>query len=200
MDNREKKVGLFDYSPPEVLSPISLLSFIPAGGGRVVSRRTNRTGLGHLGYKNRPTEKTAVRKWIDKGISDAPLPNYGKRFHFEKLYSGRTGEKKHLTGEQLGFIDPKTLKKVHGAGGEIRGKHRNKKGKNWSGFVEDVKKHGVEEIVSISVEPDGKIEVHEGNHRVDAALEAGLDRIPVNIRYYGNAQDLKLPFFNMGND
>jgi ParB-like chromosome segregation protein Spo0J len=94
-------------------------------------------------------------------------------------------------------VDPKIFSKVQGARGEERGKHRNKKGKEWNDFVDDVRNHGVEEIVSINVEPDGTIQVHEGNHRIDAALEAGLDRIPVQIRYYGNAQDLQIPFFNM---
>jgi hypothetical protein len=40
----------------------------------------------------------------------------------------------------------------------------------------------------ICVEADGIAMVWEGNHRIRAAIEAGLDRIPVDIRYYGGGE------------
>jgi len=57
-----------------------------------------------------------------------------------------------------------------------------------SDFVADVREHGVRQPIFITVDPDGTTLLSEGNHRRDAAVEAGQPVIPVNIRYFGQAE------------
>jgi len=167
-----------------------------------IARRQTSTGLKHLGFKDRPDVKPTVTKWIEeKGVSDAPLKSneYGTRFHFVKRYHGEYGRKDHLTMAQEGFVSPQGIKHIQGKQGEIRGQHRNmsqemKAEWKWGKFKDDISEHGIEEPILIIQEPNGVAFIYEGNHRLDAALELGLDKVPVEIRYFGKSEDLGFPY------
>ena len=176
---------------------------IPLAG---IVRRNARVGLEPIGYRDRPDEVPAVTEWINKGVSDAPLE--GKvRFHSDKTFPGEKGNPRHLTRKQVGFIPPERLKDVQGASGEVRGQHRNMAGlyggHRWDKFKNDIKEHGIEEPILVGVEPSGnsfKTVILEGNHRLDAALELGIDKIPAEVVYFGKTEDFPIEMFKNAGD
>lgn len=111
-----------------------------------------------------------------------------------KLYEGKTGDKTHLTRHEFGMIDPRLIAHIPGESGEIRGLHRNMTGRKWDDFKLDVSINGVREHILIIVDPGKSPFIREGNHRLDAALEAGLAFVPVDIRYFGNSQQNGLAY------
>jgi hypothetical protein len=53
----------------------------------------------------------------------------------------------------------------------------------WTGYVDEARKNGIWEDNPIPVDYDGKmIVIPDGNHRVNAAYRAGLEKVPVMIR------------------
>lgn len=103
-------------------------------------------------------------------------------------YEGTTGDRTHITRVQEGTISPRAIANLLGVRGERPGQHRNRQGADWDAFVADVKAHGVRSPIFITVDPDAEPVISEGNHRRDAALEAGLTEVPVTVRYYGHAE------------
>ena len=175
---------MFDWIPGG--KAIGLLGAIPA-----IVRRKSATGLSHLGYRDEPDWVPSVTRWIqEEGLKDIPLRQGGTRFFNEKQWEGTLVKKDHLTMKQEGFVDPKLLKDVPGRSGEIRGARRNMDDKRWKGFKKDIEEHGIEEPILVIKDADGSIAISEGNHRLDAAIELGLDRIPVDFRYFGKSETL----------
>lgn len=106
---------------------------------------------------------------------------------------GEYGNRTHITMEQEGTLDPTLLRNTKGAMGEVPGEHRNKQGKEWDDFVADVKANGVQVPIFITVDPGVGIRISEGNHRRDAAIEAGRKEVPVLVRYFGHSErDVRL--------
>lgn len=105
------------------------------------------------------------------------------------FHEGKTGNKSHLTAQQIGMAPVEMLKEIQGQKGEIRGQHRNRQGKEWEKFKKDIAKKGVKEKILIIKEYGKAPTVYEGNHRLDAAVELGMEYIPAEIRYFGNAQE-----------
>jgi hypothetical protein len=60
--------------------------------------------------------------------------------------------------------------------------------KKWNEFVQDIKQNGVKEAIMIFVHKNGDIKIAEGNHRIQACLQAGVTEVPVDIRFFGNSQ------------
>ena len=56
-------------------------------------------------------------------------------------------------------------------------------------LADDMRQRGwIGEPIAVDVDVDDAIKIFEGNHRVRAAQLAGLDRIPVEVRYYGGSE------------
>ena len=47
-----------------------------------------------------------------------------------------------------------------------------------------------EEPIEVVMGSKGNLEIHDGNHRVVAAYEAGLKHIPVNVYYWDGAEEM----------
>ena len=58
----------------------------------------------------------------------------------------------------------------------------------WRRFVADVRARGVLSPIIVFVRPGREPYVDEGNHRLQAAIEARLRSVPVEIYYYGGAE------------
>jgi hypothetical protein len=58
----------------------------------------------------------------------------------------------------------------------------------WSALIEDIRVNELKWAILILKEADGRVGIHEGNHRLRAAVAARLARVPVQIRYFGNSQ------------
>lgn len=121
--------------------------------------------------------------------------NHMKRSRFEPgtyLDEGPVGwdAGSSLTRRDRLLVDPQLLVNFSGRKGEERLFANRPSGRKtpaqWRRFVESVAK-GVRDPVTIHVEPDGTVLIHEGNHRIRAAIEAGV-MVPVEISYFGNSQ------------
>lgn len=100
---------------------------------------------------------------------------------------GEDGNKSHITLEERGTIPTKLLAHMNGLRGETPGAHRNRQGQAWEDFKDDIKANGIKNPIFITVDWNEEPGISEGNHRRDAALELGLPEVPVEIRYFGNA-------------
>lgn len=94
-----------------------------------------------------------------------------------------------VTAEYSGIrIDPKLLLDIPGEMGEHTRIEKSKVSK----LAQSMKEKGFtgEDRPLIMVEKDGAATMWEGNHRVRAAVEAGLDDIPIDVRYAGGSEML----------
>ena len=105
-----------------------------------------------------------------------------------KSYDGEVGNTGHITRNEQGTIPTAAIAKLMGVRREIPGDHRNKKGQVWEDFKADIAANGILEPIFITVDPGEDPKISEGNHRRDAAVELGMDEVPVEIRYFGHAE------------
>jgi hypothetical protein len=96
----------------------------------------------------------------------------------------------HLTGwfgENV-QVDLDDLKTLPGYKGEHTGMGSEYSQEHIKNLSENMKKEGWSGgSVMIFVERDGSVAIGEGNHRVQAALNAGITEIPAEIKYFGNS-------------
>lgn len=145
--------------------------------------------LDQAGYQTprlSPLKQSTISAEMAK-LDPASLPTRGGGL-IAKTYPGTAGNSSHITATQEGTISPQKLKTFEGASGEIRGQHRNMQGAQWTAFVDDVRQNGVQKPIFVTRDYGGKFKISEGNHRLDAALEAGLKSVPVEVRYFGTAE------------
>ena len=96
----------------------------------------------------------------------------------------------HLTGWfgeniQVDIDDLKTLPGYKGEHTAMGSEYSQNLIENLS---ESMKKEGWSgDSVMVFVEKDGSVTIGEGNHRIQAALNAGLTEIPTEIKYFGNS-------------
>ena len=143
------------------------------------------TGLGNI----TEMDKETFKEWLgDKKRTKKPAFKGGdSRLKIEE-FEGRSGDRSHTTRIETGTIKTKDITHLKGESGEIRGEHRNKKGEKWEEFKADIKKNGITEPILILKDPGKDAVVSEGNHRLDAAIDLGLETIPVDIRYFGHSE------------
>jgi len=104
-------------------------------------------------------------------------------------WEGEFGRGDHLTAEQKGTIPVESLRPFRGARDEVRGAHVRREGAEWDEFKADISERGMTDPIFVTVEPNQLPRISEGNHRLDAAVELGMDEVPVEIRYFGKAED-----------
>lgn len=103
-------------------------------------------------------------------------------------YEGAVGNRTHITRNEHGLIPTSAVAHLHGAEGEKPGEHRNRQGKDWEDFKADIARNGITDPVFITVDHGQDPVISEGSHRRDAAVELGHTHVPVEIRYYGHAE------------
>lgn len=103
-------------------------------------------------------------------------------------YEGRVGDPNHITRKQTGTVPTAAIADLLGKAGETPGAHRNRQGARWQAFLDDVKKNGIQRPIFITVDHGEPPRISEGNHRRDAAVELGLPNVPVEITYFGHAE------------
>lgn len=109
-------------------------------------------------------------------------------------FSGTKGKRSHITRTEEGLIPTQAIKHLQGESGEIRGQHRNKHNLEWENFKQDIKQNGIKNPILILKDPDEQPVISEGNHRLDAAIELGLEYVPVDIRYFGKSEEEGLAY------
>lgn len=97
------------------------------------------------------------------------------------------------------MLDPKKLLELPGERGEHRflddldyeraDYHRER----LQELVESMQEEGYDpkHPVAVWVEADGKPVISEGNHRVRAAAQAGISKIPVEVKYFGGGEEVE---------
>ena len=96
----------------------------------------------------------------------------------------------HLTGwfDENIQVDIDDLKTLPGYKGEHTAMGSEYSQNLIENLSESMKKEGWSgDSVMIFVEKDGSVTIGEGNHRIQAALNAGLTEIPTEIKYFGNS-------------
>lgn len=106
----------------------------------------------------------------------------------ERTYEGEIGNKDHVTKVEEGTVPTAAIAHLAGVMGEVPGEHRNKQGDKWETFKSDIAKNGIKEPIFITVDYGDQPKISEGNHRRDAAVELGQPTVPVEIRYFGHAE------------
>ena len=101
---------------------------------------------------------------------------------------GQEGNHSHGTLQQVGTVPTLKVEYMSGKMGEIPGEHRNRHGAEWEAFKADIKANGIHDPIFITVDWNERMYISEGNHRRDAAVELGLPEVPVEIRYFGCAE------------
>jgi len=140
--------------------------------------------------QERKDREQAGKEKAEKGSAESEKPKWKTRIDEgpPDWNAGRTD----TTRSDRGMIDPREIVGLPGENDEHLLFKRDRTGgygtAKWNAFVQDVKQNGVKEPIIIFKEKDGKVHISEGNHRVRAAVEAGLKDIPVEIRYFGNSQ------------
>jgi len=140
----------------------------------------------------RQKKKTASKIW--KQIDDVFL---------DEGHAGWEAGNYDVTKEIRGIIRLDAIDKFPGAYNEKREwwTHKNKRffglypEEDWQEFLEDIKKNGIKEPILIFVNKDGSIVIGEGNHRIQAAKQLGLEYVPVVVRFFGNSQK-KVHYFD----
>lgn len=106
-----------------------------------------------------------------------------------------------ITRKDVGRIDPKLLVDLPGGNGEHRyfrhndGQFESAKypGQEWLDMVnwakEELAKPDTTQVVMIVKDKDHRVYIHEGNHRIRAAVQAGLPDIPVEFVYWAFSED-----------
>lgn len=105
-----------------------------------------------------------------------------------KDYEGQVGNSGHITRKEDGTLPLSAIAHLAGVKGEVPGDHRNKQGQVWEDFKEDIRTNGIQSAIFITVDYREEPKISEGNHRRDAAVELGLDEVPVEIKYFGHAE------------
>lgn len=158
----------------DLLTEIDGEFFDPGTGNRILSKRRKAEVAGLYGEaRNLVENPTSIRQ----------------------DFIGEVGNDTHITRTETGMADPQSLLDLSGAKGEIRGQHVRRQGVEWQEFVKDIQTNGVKEPIFITVDSKGSL-LSEGNHRLDAAIEAGLKEIPVEIRYFGHSEQNTRSFIN----
>lgn len=103
-------------------------------------------------------------------------------------YEGEVGNRDHITRIMRGTVPTSAVAGLHGARGETPGAHRNRQGERWEHFKADIAANGVKSPLFITVDHGQPPVLSEGNHRRDAAVEAGVGRVPVEVRYFGHSE------------
>ncbi|MDD3471298.1 MAG: ParB N-terminal domain-containing protein [Syntrophaceae bacterium] len=97
-----------------------------------------------------------------------------------------------ITRLDEGYVDPRDLLHLPGFEGEHLLFENDPTGgygeERWRSLVEDIKVNGLKWAILIFKEMDGRVGIYEGNHRLRAAIAAGITSVPVEIRYFGNSQ------------
>jgi len=105
-------------------------------------------------------------------------------------FEGTVGSRNHITRTSTGTVPTSSVAHLLGRAGEKPGEHRNKTGPVWDAFLADIKANGITSPIFITVDYYQEPNISEGNHRRDAAVELGLAEVPVEVRYYGHAEQL----------
>jgi hypothetical protein len=105
-----------------------------------------------------------------------------------EVFEGTEGNRMHITRIDTGDVKTSSISHLRGACDEVRGKHTRRHGEKWEAFKKDIAENGIKERISIFKDPGEDAVIREGNHRLDAALELGLETVPVEIRYFGHSE------------
>lgn len=129
--------------------------------------------------------------------SEGLIPPVPTLFNLKvREFEGEEGDRGHLTRVEEGLIPTIALVRLRGLYGEKRQWERrnnqmyfgNYPQADWSAFLEDIRKNGIKEPIFITKDWGQDAYISEGNHRVQAAIQLRLRKVPVEIRYFGHSE------------
>lgn len=153
---------------------------------KIVIRLKGGSGSGHFGHSGRPNEVGGSLPGRGKAEFVQDNPSTWRNATEEQRNYAATHPNSITAYFKNLYVDPKKLANIPGKKGE----HLRIEQKRVDELAESMRKEGfrVGSSPLICVEQDGTAFVWEGNHRIRAAIQAGLDAIPVDIRYFGGGE------------
>lgn len=106
----------------------------------------------------------------------------------QKDYEGEVGRRDHITRSQVGTLPTSAVAKMRGARGEVPGEHTTRSDERYAHLRDDIAKNGIKNPIFITVDHGEEPKLSEGNNRRDIAVELKHPRIPVEVRYFGKAE------------
>lgn len=111
-------------------------------------------------------------------------------------FEGEEGDKGHLTRVEEGEVRLLNIMRLKGSRGEKREWQRrgdqwffgNYTEADWKAFLEDIRVNGIKEPIFITKDWGQEAVISEGNHRLQAAIQLRLRKVPVEIRYFGHSE------------
>ncbi|HEY2638975.1 MAG TPA: ParB N-terminal domain-containing protein [Streptosporangiaceae bacterium] len=103
-------------------------------------------------------------------------------------YAGQVGSKNHITRTETGRLPTSAIAHLKGVSGEKPGEHTTRGGPEFESLKADVARNGVQQPIFITVDHGEEPKISEGNNRRDAAVATGQQTVPVEIRYFGHAE------------
>jgi hypothetical protein len=107
-------------------------------------------------------------------------------------YTGETGNSRHITRREYGTVPLAAVTKLRGMMNENPKDHYDSLPtglRRWDDFLQDIATTGIRHPVFLNVDYNKDPMVNEGNHRLEAARLLGFETVPVEIVYYGHAED-----------
>jgi len=132
----------------------------------------------------------------DNPLTDMERAGKTEGPQYDYAVSNVLGNKKMKTGSYESVdVSVASLKDLPGARGEesLTGEDLEWALESRRKIAESIRQSGFdpEQRPAINVEPDGTVQVYEGNQRIAAAAEVGLETIPVEVRYFGGSERLE---------
>jgi hypothetical protein len=134
------------------------------------------------GAKLTADEKVAV----DKTGTDT---RYGADLVYTN-YTGEVGNSRHVTRREYGDIPLAAITTFRGMMGENPHDHYDASPPlRWAEFLCNVEDVGILSPIFVNVGWCRAPGINEGNHRTEAARVLGLKTVPIEIAYFGHAED-----------
>jgi hypothetical protein len=107
-------------------------------------------------------------------------------------YTGETGNDRHITRREYGIVPLAAITNCRGMMNENPTDHYDAFPtglRRWDDFLQDIADTGIRHPIFLNVDHDKAPMINEGNHRREAARLLGFATVPVEIAYYGHAED-----------
>ena len=129
--------------------------------------------LEDYGYRESEGDPPGLQRYQQKAIDKISRGEYNHDRTFI--------EKPTASFEEIG-LDPNWL--IESVEGGLKHEEIRISDQKVKQLAESIKQEGVTEAPYINIDAQGRAWVNEGNHRIRAAIEAGVDRIPVHVEYF----------------
>jgi 8-oxo-dGTP diphosphatase len=142
------------------------------------------------GLRHSPNPTEDGRAWIEGMERKTAALGPGESRLETRLYEGERGNRSHETRSDLGMIPTSAIANMGGVNGEKPGEHSTKSDEEWAAFRDQLDADGgIRRPIFITKDWGQEPRISEGNNRRDWAVLRGVSHVPVEIKYFGHAEE-----------